>query len=108
MVYFERVTLFAGAGHAKTLVAGGKSYGVGLHGTLRAGGGRRLRLHGLSVHGARRSGMADGSSLHRAGDDGVQSSVHRDSLAGMSRGGGGEFEFVERKLTRCEMLSARE
>jgi hypothetical protein len=47
--------------------------------------------------------------LRRAGDDGAQSSVHRDSLAGMSRGGGGgEFDFVERKLTRRATLSARE
>jgi hypothetical protein len=52
--------------------------------------------------------MADGPGLRRAGDDGAQSSVHRDSLAGMSRGNGGEFEFVERKLTRRETLSARE
>ena len=52
--------------------------------------------------------MADGPSLRRAGDDGAQSSVHRDSLAGMSRGGVGEFEFVERKLTRRETLSARD
>jgi hypothetical protein len=52
--------------------------------------------------------MADGPSLRRVGDDGAQSSVHRNSLAGMSRGSGGEFEFVERKLTRRETLSANE
>ena len=102
------VTLFEGAGYAKIFVAGRKPCGVGLLGTIRAGGGRRLRLRGLSVHGARRSGMADGPSLRRAGDDGAQSSVHRDSLAGLSRGGVGEFEFVERKLTRHETLAARE
>jgi hypothetical protein len=52
--------------------------------------------------------MADGPGLRPAGDDGAQSSVHRDSLAGMSRGNGGEFEFVERKLTRRETLAGRE
>ena len=51
--------------------------------------------------------MADGPGLRRAGDNGAQWSVHRDSLAGMSRGDGGEFEFVERKLTRHETLAAR-